>query len=559
MNMTAFLKGILLTMLLTALSTPGRADFNKALISLEFTHAPAGSDDGQVIVLLGDDGYWQEVQNEQVRWRMRIDASWNALHKPEEVQHAIQLRPAGYAHEPNFHTCADLPTCTFTNWKQATQEEPFHRNFGVPYSAAFADDTLFADPVAQCNNRRAQLLNQGKQLRHVLSNDLTIPQHAMSWLAMWGEATQVYKELQVPLTVVCKGDVQLAEELDPHPGANSQNVALSFQVTDAFLSILPGHKTTTSCPAELSFIGRIYTAGNGPATVEYRFEWPTGQKSTRFSVVVEDGSREVDISHKVAVPLSQTFAPGARVPGGGRSAAAGGGFVPNPQTQPSDQPSGGMQPQGATVTGNALPGNEHKGEVRLVVLSHGNVVSQPAGYHIVCEPNVSGSVAGPGGLTAPSREPVQGDPDQPVIIGTLPNPDETPGLGERASGREQPSVSQPRQSDTEFLRSPASRVPDPRTPAQPMPEARAPASRAPASPTPETRMPASRAPASPTPETRMPASRMPASPTPESLPASRTAAGRAGAGQEAFSRQDTRRMESERPAADDDSSGEEER
>jgi hypothetical protein len=415
---THCLRTLVSLVLLTAFGVPAAAA--TAVLTLDYAHDPAGDNDGRVVVLLDVDGYWKTVQNPNVVWRMRIDASWNWTNAPDSVNHWIQSRPSGYPYEANVLTCGDLSTCHHTQFYHPPQDSPFHRNVSVPYTTVFSDEGIGVDPASQCHGRREELLQQGMQLRQVLGNDQIIQRSARSSLLLAGKDLWVRKDIEVPLTILCKGDAQIAEALDPYPTLASQ-----FQVTGASLTIEPGHRLERQCPAELTFSGRIHTAGTGPATVQYRFEWPTGQRSTLFTATVADASQGAEVVHKVAIPLTPAFVPGAHGGGGGLS-PGGGGFaaVQPPPPPPGPLPEGVPEPsRGPVFKGATLPANEHKNDVRLVVISHGGAVSHPAAYHIVCAPRVTDGIRGPGGMTLPPPAPESRGADtvRPALRGVPPD------------------------------------------------------------------------------------------------------------------------------------------
>src|SRR5690606_33827957 len=110
MNTERHLATVLLAALSAAAGTSALAA-NEALNALEYGHAPATANEARIVVQLHSSGHWQQVQNAHVAWRMRIDGSWNMTYAPDEAHYRIQFRPAGHAHEGNFHTCSDLSTC----------------------------------------------------------------------------------------------------------------------------------------------------------------------------------------------------------------------------------------------------------------------------------------------------------------------------------------------------------------------------------------------------------------------------------------------------------------
>jgi hypothetical protein len=276
--------------------------------------------------------------------------------------------------------------------------------------------------IARCNLHRMQLGAQGYADADIFgqTHQLTFEDLSAKWdldLTI-GNSNVVVQGAVHQYQVIC-----LAHDDTPQVPTAGAMVS-PFQVTGASLSVSPGQKVQATCPVELTFNGMIQTSGTVPTTVQYRFEWPTGEKSTVFSTHVANPSAGAPVVHKVEIPLPSAAVPG---PQGGAGAAPG-GFAqlqpPPPPAQPTlvaPPESGGLQLKGATV-----PANEHKSDVRLVILSPGNVTSAPASYHIVCEPRVRPGVAGPGGMAVPARPGVARDPDRPVVTGTVPSPDRTP-------------------------------------------------------------------------------------------------------------------------------------
>jgi hypothetical protein len=289
-----------------------------------------------------------------------------------------------------------------------------------------------AHAVARCNINRNVLSSQGKSNAEIFGQT-----HVLQFSDLGFR-----KEVDLTIgnkNIITEGEVHhytvscLAHDATPQVPTAGAIVSPIFQVTGASLSITPGHKVQTACPVDLDFDGTIHTAGNVPTTVQYRFEWPTGERSTVFSVHVANPSAGAQVSHKVSMPLPAPAAPGPQGGGG----ATPGGFA---QLQPPPPPPGPLpeavppQPAGPQLQGATLPANEHKSSVRLVVLSPGNAVSAPAPYHIVCEPRVRPGIAVPGGMTAPARDGVAQDPDRPVVTGTVPNPGPGPARSEGQDG-----------------------------------------------------------------------------------------------------------------------------
>lgn len=285
-------------------------------------------------------------------------------------------------------------------------------------------NTVIEDYAIQaCNRNRDRLRDQGVPDGEIFSTQHQIPVDVRQGFDIDVTIGSLIVEALGPNEhqIIC-----LAREImesPPPPPVASTDIALPFQVTGALLLIVPGHKTETECPTELGFIGRIFTAGTGSGTVQYRFEWPTGERSTVFSVEVEDGSEGVDISHQVEIPLTAAFAPGDGDQGGGSTAVHEGGIAETPQAPPPEPlpEVAPEQPEGPTVTDTRLPANVHKSDVRLVVLSHGGVVSDPESYHIVCQPSATEGIDGPGGITTPVPNPESGPAGSSPGL-TLPRP-----------------------------------------------------------------------------------------------------------------------------------------
>lgn len=270
--------------------------------------------------------------------------------------------------------------------------------------------------IARCNHNLYLLRNQG-----LSDGEIFAQEHKIS--------DQFYINLSADITIggfFTEGQVHTVDVIclahdapEPPPPVTDKLVSPTFQVTGASLQVLlDGHpiptKAERDCPAELNFLGHIQVTGTAvPATVQYRFEFASGNKSNVFSTVVNHTDASALISHQVAIPLTAAFGGG----GGGVEPGAGGFQVQ--QLPDPDQP----QPPPQQVSGFAdaqLPGNEHKDSARLVVLTHGGAVSGPAGYHIVCMPKVTEGIRGATGLTlpAPAPEPAPRDAqlrsDQPA-------------------------------------------------------------------------------------------------------------------------------------------------
>lgn len=165
------------------------------------------------------------------------------------------------------------------------------------------------------------------------------------------------------------------------------------------------------CPLNIRFHGR-FTAHDGAGDVSYRFRFSEGNRvSGGYATVIQHPMQHVDyktpsVEHEFPFPL-----PGLQPP----DEPAGGGTGGFAQLQ---APSGGPQIQGG-FTGGATAGNEHKGSVRLEVVSpQGSAVSDWVPYHIVCKPKTAVTPIGP--MTAPQR------PTQPARQGVIVQPPDGP-------------------------------------------------------------------------------------------------------------------------------------
>ncbi|MGH8480263.1 MAG: peptidoglycan-binding domain-containing protein [Gammaproteobacteria bacterium] len=148
-----------------------------------------------------------------------------------------------------------------------------------------------------------------------------------------------------------------------------------------------GSKLEVTCPAELVMTATFFKDHTfEPAIAAYRFRFAHGPVSTVFSTLVDkDGANTV--FHSVPIPLPP---PIGGTPGGG------GGVPPGPGTvavvvkpiEPINPGGSGPPTQSQEFTVEALPGNEHKGSVRVEVVNafEGVVSSEWATYHLVCVP-----------------------------------------------------------------------------------------------------------------------------------------------------------------------------
>jgi hypothetical protein len=279
--------------------------------------------------------------------------------------------------------------------------------------------------VARCNLNRMQLGAQGHSAADIFGQSHVLDFSDLRFrfdLDLTIGNTNIFMEGgQHPYQVIC-----LAHDATPKvPTAGA--MASAFQVTGAALSISPGHKLQSACPVELDFNGTIHTAGTVPTTVQYRFEWPTGERSTIFSAHVANPAEGVQVSHKMQIPLPSAATPAPNPQGGGGPAPGGFAVAQQPPPPPA-QPTLVAKPEsdGPELKAPTLPANEHRNDVRLVVFSHGNVTSDPASYHIVCEPRPGTGIGGPAGMAVPDRGGAPADPERSVLIGTVPSPDSGP-------------------------------------------------------------------------------------------------------------------------------------
>jgi hypothetical protein len=169
----------------------------------------------------------------------------------------------------------------------------------------------------------------------------------------------------------------------------------------------------TDCPVNIRLHGR-FTEHDGAGDVSYRFRFSEGNRvSSAYSTVIEHPMQHASyktptVVHEFPLPLPG-LQPPDDPPGGDM-----GGFA-QPQAPPS-----GPQIQGG-FTGGATAGNEHKGSVRLEVVSpQGSATSGWLPYHIVCKPKTAVTPIGP--LTSPQA------PEQPAQTGVITAP---PAAGSR--------------------------------------------------------------------------------------------------------------------------------
>lgn len=146
-------------------------------------------------------------------------------------------------------------------------------------------------------------------------------------------------------------------------------------------------KIEVTCPAELVLTASFFKNHTFErAVVEYRFRFAHGPVSTVFSTLV-DQDGENTVFHSVPIPLPPPL---------GGSPGGGGGVPPGPNTvsvvvKPIDPiaPGGSGPPTHSNEFAvEALPGNEHKGSVRVEVVNafEGVVSSEWSTYHLVCVP-----------------------------------------------------------------------------------------------------------------------------------------------------------------------------
>jgi hypothetical protein len=339
------------------------------------------------------------------------------------------------------------------NWP----DSPHYEALDAPLGEIFGPGSKF--PATACQIRRDEALAKGKSLNEVLSEGVTYSSKALALMYTWGYAWNkhgtahdwkwpwAYTEIEVPITIRCLGNPDIADKIDPPPPGD---IASGLQVTSAMLAILPAEKTETPCPVDVAFIGRIYASGAvGPTEVKYRFEFATGQRSTEFSTTLQPGAEYANVSHQVTIPLTAAM---FEQPGGGGGQGGGGGVGLGGQgglaavQKPDDDFPIDTGSKGIEFKDQKLGPNEHKNDVRLRVLSHGGgkIVSNSAGYHIVCEPKAAIQPVGP--MTAPAKPeppaqtvpaivtPAPVSPPKPAVVVDPPRTPQLVCTGGRVSG-----------------------------------------------------------------------------------------------------------------------------
>lgn len=304
--------------------------------------------------------------------------------------------------------------------------------------------------IARCNHNLYLLRNQGLSDGEIFAQEHKLSEQFYINLSADITIGDFFTEGQVhTVNVIC-----LAYDFpEPPPPVTDELVSPTFQVTGASLQVLLDGlpiptKKERECPAELNFLGHIQVKGTAvPATVQYRFEFASGNKSNVFSTVVNHTDASALVSHQVAIPLAAAFVPGS---GGGGVAPVAGGFQVQQPPDP-DQPQPPPQ-QVSKFADTQLPGNEYKDSVRLVVLTHGSAVSGPAGYHIVCKPKVTEGIGGATGITLPVPEPEPGRVGPRSTEPTLVQPESTPRTIRSMPESDQPATREREATEEEPVR-----------------------------------------------------------------------------------------------------------
>lgn len=149
-----------------------------------------------------------------------------------------------------------------------------------------------------------------------------------------------------------------------------------------------GSKVEVTCPAELVLTATFFKDHTfEPAVAAYRFRFAHGPVSTVFSTLVDkDGANSV--FHSVPIPLPPPIGGGTPGGGGGVTPGPGNVAVVVKPIEPINPGGGGPPTHSQEFTVEALPGNEHKGSVRVEVVNgfEGVVSSAWETYHLVCVP-----------------------------------------------------------------------------------------------------------------------------------------------------------------------------
>ncbi len=377
---------------------------NQGVLALTLQHAPAGPSDGRLVIKLDAEGGWSIIETNSVPYRFQLNASWNTVYidTSEDMPHRLQFRPGGYSYEGNFITCGNLPTCYDHHWMAPPTEGTTYQTAHVPQDVLFTDDGIYVDALGQCYSKRKQLLNQGKSLNWVLSNDHTVEKSVFVHFFIWGQDTQVSKEFNVPLTVLCKGDPAIADAVSPLPQIPLP-MSVGFQVTSANLVVAP-KQYEGECPKEISFFGKFTATEAG--TFKYRLATAHGKVTHTRTVSItetQNGVYTLDDTIKTDVPLHEI--PSPPPPGGSHGGPASGDMAAAQRpVDPIDTgPSSPALP--TQLTDTPVPGNVHKESFRIEVLEPNSLQSNFDGFNITCAPKTN--IATVGDLAGSSRsEPV---------------------------------------------------------------------------------------------------------------------------------------------------------
>jgi hypothetical protein len=423
----------------TAIDT-ARGD-HAAAFAPKFQHAPTDPMDGVIEVKLNANGNWVGGNSDKIFWRfmLGVEKAWYAYPPPHgPVVHAnVSLRAPGYPQDlpctgdicegglfGEVHMYAATNMLMNALWPASPQ----YKTLDAPAYKVLQGE---GSPGDRCMTSRNIQMANGAKLHTLLAEGFTVEYKVPALMATGGVHGSDHQwtidtrtEIEVPLTIRCLGNPEIADKIDPPPPGD---IVSGLQVTSAMLAILPNAKTETSCPVDVAFIGRIYASGAvGPTEVKYRFEFATGQKSTEFSTTLQPGAEYANVSHQATIPLTGAM---FEQPGGGGGQGGGGGVGLGGQgglaavQKPDDDFPIDPKPKPFELKGEGLPSNKHKNDVRLRVLSHGGgkVVSNSAGYHIVCEPKAAIQPVGP--MTAPAKpEP----PAKAVPVVVTPGPKSPP-------------------------------------------------------------------------------------------------------------------------------------
>ena len=293
----------LVAMCCATFSTSTYADILPTPDLLKYNWEPQSSSEGRFVVKLDQDGRWTKLQNQTIRWTVRLKLPGQGTHLKVAK---FYLQAAGDESSP-YGTLK----YTISSSEHSTMFQDLHGGDPVQFelsgtSADVFDQTaVLKTPEQFCSNHRSRLLSQGMELYTVLSNDWTLKYAAISQarldfkLPLFSGKYYDYSyvpRLGLPMDIKCKGDAAIAAKVAPLVATLDPD-ALP-QVDNASLTLIEQYGRSGVCKVKLS--GVVQTNFKN-TKVRFRYEHTGGEKS-EIHEVTTDHAKTAMFAHDYDIP-----------------------------------------------------------------------------------------------------------------------------------------------------------------------------------------------------------------------------------------------------------------